>query len=106
AVDIRENRLQLDPITKQRDRPPLQSQLAGVGYLVEVCVEPRGATQTAGTGNCSDSDGDAGARCLWGVVPCYDAGVVDDRASSERAAERGAEAQVDRPSGCQRSVGR
>ena len=58
------------------------------------------------TNDSSDSDRDAGACCLRGSIPRYDAGVGDDRTGSERAAERGAEAQVDRPSGCQRSVGR
>src|SRR5260370_21686158 len=68
AAGIRENGLHQRTIEIQPYRPALQQRLAEGGYLVEVCVEPRPALQTAGTGDSPDIERDAGARRLgWGV---------------------------------------
>src|SRR5262249_50765574 len=104
AVDISENRLQLDAITKQRDRPALQTRLVDVGYLVEVGVEPGGAVQSADAGDSSDSDRDAGARGLWWGVPCYDPGVRERRTGGKSRGNLRPEAHVDGLSGLQGPV--
>src|SRR5262249_26174849 len=101
AVDIRKNRLQLDPITKQRDCPALQTRLVNVRYLVEVGIEPGGAVQSAAAGNSLDIVRDVGGSGFWWGVPGYDPGVRDRRAGGKSRSNLRPEAHVDRLSGRQ-----
>ncbi len=107
AVRICENGLQLDSIKKQRDCPALQTQLVGIRYLVEVCIEPGCAVYRSGTGtgNSSDYDGSAGAGGFCWSVPCHQASVRENGAGGNARCNLRPEAQVDRLPGLQETVG-